>query len=209
MVRDGQRPLGPTQAIGGCADCGDRCSAQAPQESGLGSAQRNRGLTHRAASGSADSRRALCNRRGAAFLIPSPRQQAWRRDYRGGGQTQDVALVQSRTRIPHARPGEGDRFEFSIRGNEPSKRDRACGLGFEELEARDCEREGGVTRESLAQNLRGAAPDVPVPRREETGPSPRRQTHGARRGVTFGQWLRENVSTNATRRQISRASTAA
>ena len=70
----------------------------------LRSAQRNRGLTHRAASVSGGSSRALYDRRGAAFSIRSPPQQAWGRDCCGRGPTQDVALVQTRTRIHHTGP---------------------------------------------------------------------------------------------------------
>jgi hypothetical protein len=68
------------------------------------SAQCDIGVTHRAATVSGGSSRALYDRRGAAFSIRSPPQQAWGRDCRDRGPTQDVAFVQSRARIHHVGP---------------------------------------------------------------------------------------------------------
>jgi hypothetical protein len=65
-------------------------------------AQRDRGLTCRAASVSGGSRRALNNRSGAALPIRSPPHQSWAHDCRGREPTQEVRLVHSRARIHHA-----------------------------------------------------------------------------------------------------------
>ena len=65
----------------------------------LRSVQFDIGVTHRAATVSGVSSRALHDRRGGAFSIRSPPQQSWGRDCRGREPTQDVALVQIQCRI--------------------------------------------------------------------------------------------------------------
>jgi len=92
----------------------------------------DRGVTNRAAAVSGGSRRALCNRSGAAFPIRSPPQQAWGRDCRGRRPTQDVALVQSRARIHHAAPCQGGRLELIAPKRAVLPRFRRRGLGLEE-----------------------------------------------------------------------------
>jgi len=68
----------------------------------LRSAQRDRGVMHRAASVSSSSRRALGTRSGAVLPIRSPPHQAWVAIAVAAGQTRDVALVLRRARFHHA-----------------------------------------------------------------------------------------------------------
>src|SRR5208337_3008932 len=93
-----------------------RCLAQQQPTLSVGrisvrSAQCDRGVTHRAARVSGGSRRALCNRSGAAFLIRSPPQQAWGSRLPWPGADSRRALVPSRARIssPRSLPGRPPR----------------------------------------------------------------------------------------------------
>jgi hypothetical protein len=84
---------------------------------GLRAVDRDRSVTHgahRSASVSGGSRRAVYDRRRAAFPIRSPPQQACGRDCRGRWPIQVVALVRSRARIHHAGPCQGGRLRSPV-----------------------------------------------------------------------------------------------
>jgi hypothetical protein len=101
---------------------------------GLRSAQRDRGVTHRAAAASGGSRRALHNRSVAAFPIRSPPRQAWGRDCCGRGRlkTSRCCRVAPEFMTPVRAEADASNSSATKRTVPVSSRVSLRGLGFEE-----------------------------------------------------------------------------